>query len=348
MADKFKSIAKGGWRPGKEKDPYDYGPSTTNSTHSRTGLGIRRNIKGVETVAKWTGHSSSKGGGQSDYDADNHQSTPLGALKDPSSFGPPPRRTGTADSFGSGVSSSRASPASPGAPLSHDHTQPRYARKEQEQREEEEEEEQPPPMPYRPDTTGLSTAGLPPPPRFRGDGAAHSPAPAPAPAARPVPSLPPRLPTRSIATPPPSYNEAAAEPERGVLNQGALNRLGQAGVSVPGFGIGGNQGATRPVPGLAARNPVSPPLASPPAHAEAPASPSGLGHGGQLNELQARFARMGSNSSNAATASSPTSPSFPSSPIKKKPPPPPPKKRELHSQEAAPAAPPIPVSSKPR
>lgn len=71
--------------------------------------------------------------------------------------------------------------------------------------------------------------------------------PAPVPTERPKPNLPPRLPPRQNSNPhantplpPPSYNEATQPetPSEGFLNQGVINRLGQAGVSVPGFGIG--------------------------------------------------------------------------------------------------------------
>ncbi len=110
---------------------------------------------------------------------------------------------------------------------------------------------------------------------------------------RPAPSLPPRLPPRQNSNPdayapapPPTYNEAT-QPEaaaQGMLNQGALNRLGQAGVSVPGFGIG--KAAPPPVPprqNSTSSRPISPP---------APASQNP-----QLSELQSRFSRMSTSSS---------------------------------------------------
>jgi hypothetical protein len=66
----FKSLAKGGWQP-KGKDG--------KSSESWRG-------KGVEQISGWMG----KGKG-SNADKEEHISRPLGALKDPSAFGPPPK-----------------------------------------------------------------------------------------------------------------------------------------------------------------------------------------------------------------------------------------------------------------
>ena len=101
-----------------------------------------------------------------------------------------------------------------------------------------------PPSPYKIDTTGLATSNLPKPPIRRPDrgppsnhGQSHI-------SSKPKPKLPPRLPPRQDAavpsSPPPSYSTAirtdsAQNPH---LNQDALNRLTNAGVSVPGVGIG--------------------------------------------------------------------------------------------------------------
>lgn len=333
--DKFKSVAKGGWHPSEQ----GMGKKTS----------LRGDFKGVNTVAGWVG----KGKDTSGYKAEDHQSAPLSSLKDPDSFGPPPVRRGTHDPYAANPSSpaSRTTHAGGlGTPISTGQIHGQESRLERERREAAEAEEEAerkaavPPLPYRSDTTGLSTAGLPPPPK-RGDAgslATHA-------AAKPKPSLPPRLPPRGAAEeppPPPTYTEAVeANPAEGVLNQGALHRLGQAGVSVPGLGIGAN-GSSNP-----------PPL--PPSHnnyqnssPQTPESP--LGHGGQMNELQQRFARMNRGGDTAATtlASGPTSPvaHAPGSPIgKKAPPPPPPKKRELHAaaSETAPVPPPLPMQSKP-
>lgn len=106
------------------------------------------------------------------------------------------------------------------------------------------------------DTTGLSTQHLPPPPARR-DGADGRTPPAPRPAAaKPAPpSLPPRLPPRGARDsppPPPSSSAAAAPSQQGdrYLNQGAVARLGAAGVSVPGLAIG-RSGPSPPPPGPA-------------------------------------------------------------------------------------------------
>ena len=107
----------------------------------------------------------------------------------------------------------------------------------------------PPPVPYRANTTGLSTAGLPKPPVRRIENGEQSATASPT--AKPKPSLPPRLPPRqnshptsNAPSPPPDYSSATQQQpaQDPYLNQGALGRLGKAGVSVPGFGIGGGRG----------------------------------------------------------------------------------------------------------
>lgn len=142
-----------------------------------------------------------------------------------------------------------------------------------------------PPRPYRVDTTGLSTSNLPPPPR-RADGAspAHDgggPPPPPytrstvgASAKPPPPSLPPRLPPRQNTASPVAETSSR---QAGFLNQGAMDRLGAAGVSVPGLGISGNSGR--------------PPLPPPSMGRSSPKPPSSAGSG--MSELQSRFGRFG-------------------------------------------------------
>ena len=85
----------------------------------------------------------------------------------------------------------------------------------------------------------MSTSHLPPPPAFRGDGVVNQ--------SRspeiPKPKLPPRLPPRDSAiaiptTPPPAYDDSVQPAQEPLLNQGAIDRLGRVGVSVPGLGIG--------------------------------------------------------------------------------------------------------------
>lgn len=282
--------------------------------------------------------------------ARNHQSAPLSSLKDPASFAPPPRHSAA---YGS-------TPASPSSPLRPEPPRgglgsavPAPSRRQQEE-EQRDEEEAPkaPPVPYRIDTSGLRTDHLPKPPVRRADGAVPTPparnaSPAlpprhASPRQAPIPTLPPRMndhPDEFTPPPPPTYTEATEPAKRNPasLNTGALNRLGQAGVSVPGLDIGAGTNAA-------------------PSHA--PVSPAA--HGGQLSELQQMFARMNA----GAAGTQPSSPSTPKSTStaaaaaahKKPPPPPPPKKAGLSSAsgnqpgngDSADAPPPLPMSSKPR
>lgn len=231
--------------------------------------------------------------------------------------------------------------------------------------------------PYRVNTTGLSTDHLPPPP-VRRDAAAGSRSPpsydsvvgATSSDAK-APSLPPRLPPRSGSGTP----DRTASPlatlgvSSGSLNQGAVNRLGAAGISVPAFGIGAPSHAEDETP------PPKPPRpnATPPSH---------------LNELQNRFARLGTSNTGSSTgpptppteaaavaavaaaaapaattwaqkqaairpaAPSPSPTGSPGLAGKKKPPPPPPKKKPgLAAAAPSPgdggAPPPIPLSTRP-
>lgn len=130
-----------------------------------------------------------------------------------------------------------------GAPLTAEEIQAKEA--EERRQEEAARKPAPPPVPYRVNTTGIDTRNLPKPPVRRvdqEDGQAS-----PRPATKPKPSLPPRLPPRQNSRPdmhapdpPPTYTAATQQPAVGNAdhNVGALNRLGKAGVSVHGFGIG--------------------------------------------------------------------------------------------------------------
>ncbi len=178
-----------------------------------------------------------------------------------------------------------------------------------------------PPLPYRADRTGLKTDHLPPPPVHRAmaqGGSSESTQAAP----KPRPHLPPRLPSRkesattngsttSIPVVQSPVNEAPVEQpvhqpkqqpiqlpvlppvqqavqpppqSNGWLNQSAASRLGKAGVSVPGLGIG----ESNPWKSEPSKTTSPPPVA---------ANPS------ELSELQKRFARM-----NSGSAASPQSP----------------------------------------
>ncbi|KAF2119968.1 hypothetical protein BDV96DRAFT_641835 [Lophiotrema nucula] len=268
----IKDLAKGGWHP-KGK-----GPGGKESW--------RGDFKGINTVAGWMG----KGKGPDEEEASDHVSAPLSTLKDPSSFGPPPKHV---NYHGAAAVSSGSSSAQGGlgAPLTQEEStakQRLQARREAQAREEEE-ANKPPPGPYRADTTGLATANLPKPPARRLDQSA-TPTSATA-SAKPPPKLPPRLPPRQNShpnefaeAPPPPYSEPLHHNNApGSLNQGAMDRLGRAGVAVPGLNIGRNA------------SPTPPPV-------QTPTSPT-TGHGSQLSELQSRFAKLSTPSSGVPTPS---------------------------------------------
>ncbi|KAF2740795.1 hypothetical protein EJ04DRAFT_507806 [Polyplosphaeria fusca] len=247
----FKDLAKGGWHPkGKEGGKESW----------------RGDFKGVNTVAGWMGKGKGPNAEQHD-----HQSAPLSTLKDPASFGPPPKHVNYHGAAATPTTSSRTT-GGLGSALTEEESSAKQRLKEQQEAKARAEEEanKPPPGPYRPDTTGLSTANLPKPPVRRTG----------SPAAKP--KLPPRLPPRQNShpdlhapNPPPPYSEVAHDDTsgQGHLNQGALDRLGRAGVSVPGLGI--NRTA-HPIPAGQTPKPAQ-------------ASP---GQGPQLSELQSRFSRM--------------------------------------------------------
>ncbi|KAK5015744.1 hypothetical protein LTR60_002409, partial [Cryomyces antarcticus] len=229
----------------------------------------------------------------------HHVAAPLSTLKDPAQFAPPPKHI----SYHGGVAAVPTTTAPGrnglGAPLSRGELRAKQEAETADAMAAEEANRPPsPPKPYRVDTTGLSTANLPKPPVRRPNQSAVPPPPPPAfaPAKKPKPTLPPRLPPRQNShpdayapPPPPTYTETAQKPaQQGYLNQGALDRLGQAGASVPGFNIGRNASPHVPL-----RSGPSSPGISP--------APTGSNtRVPQLNELESRFSKM-------STASSPTS-----------------------------------------
>ena len=227
-----------------------------------------------------------------------HISRPLSTLKDPASFGPPPKNV---NYHGGAALPNQITPdrRGLGTPLTQAEIQAKQQREEEERERKAEEERRKaaPPVPFRIDTTGLSTVNLPPPPT-RKDGTDGR---IPSVAAKPKPGLPPRLPPRQDSTPSqtpasplPKYNTAAAEPpeHKGILNQGSLDRLGAAGVSVPGFGIGGK-------PPLSLPPRITPARQTEPETASKPTANAGP----QLNELQSRFSRLSASSSNSEAPS---------------------------------------------
>ncbi|KAI7211927.1 hypothetical protein KC333_g7407 [Hortaea werneckii] len=379
--DKFKGLAKGGWHPAGDR-------GISRDTW-------RSDLKGIATGKKEDPYEAGR----------NHQSAPLSSLRDPSSFGAPPKHTGAYGSGGgaTGFSSPPARPggaggagagagAGPGAGVGPGALPPSSGglggpvpTPSRRQQQPVEEEPPKPPEPYRMDTSGLKTDHLPKPPIRRGDGAGSPagagagagarrtaspslpartaspkvpprqtpplPSRAPAAAAKPPPALPPRMtenPNEYTPPPPPTYGEAMKPgTDAGQIDEGAAHRLGQAGVSVPGFGIGGQQNGN---------------------YETQPSQPQG--HSGQLGELQQRFSRMNTGGSQpSATPSQPqpsnSSPAAAAAAAKKSAPPPPKKKSTLTSTgqaptpqlpqqqqqqqgNAGPSPPPLPLSSKPK
>jgi hypothetical protein len=181
------------------------------------------------------------GKGPRDSDKDDkseHVSQPIFSLKDPSSFGPPPKHI---NYHGAAAVPNQTTPdrRGLGAPLSQDQIETQEVHRQQAAAEEEEESQRPPPppVPYRVDTTGLSTDNLPPPPRRINSA---SPASTSSVSKPQPPKPPPRLPARSgspSSDPPPAYSAPVVSHD--YINQDASSRLANAGVSVPGFGIGG-------------------------------------------------------------------------------------------------------------
>ncbi|GLI72099.1 hypothetical protein PoHVEF18_000267 [Penicillium ochrochloron] len=262
----FKNVMKDGWHPkGKEGKKESW----------------RGDFKGINQVAGWMGK-----GKDSSSEASDHVSQPLSSLKDPSSFGPPPKHI---HYHGAAALPNETTPdrRGLGAPLSQTQIAEQNAYHQQAMEEEEAAAQKPPapPIPYRVNTTGLSTNNLPPPPVRRLDSPASASASAPAPAsAKPGPQLPPRVPPRNPTaashspSPPPAYNATPPPASQGYINQEATSRLANAGVSVPALGIGE-------------------------ANASSPAS-SGA-QGANINELQSRFSQMRTNSGSPSTAPQP-------------------------------------------
>ncbi|KAK6525039.1 hypothetical protein TWF281_011924 [Arthrobotrys megalospora] len=262
----LKSIAKGGWHPDKS--------SSSSSSGSRSGDNERfKNFKGLQQVANWTGHGT-KGGSQ---DPSTVTTRPLTSLKDPYSFGAPPKRDPKAPlpppTQPSVVSGEPAPPAPEPAPI--------------------QEEEPLRPRGFQANTTGISTAGLPAPPRRAlgtTSGLSSPPSGRPTP---PLPSrgqpppLPGRQPINSIgAQERPSSFPSLTGPGVTSSTLAASRRLGQAGVSVPGLGIGSES------PSLPSRNVPTPPArgtSQVPTHS--------------ISELSSRFSSL-----KTSSASSPATP----------------------------------------
>ncbi|KAI1154197.1 hypothetical protein F4825DRAFT_197055 [Nemania diffusa] len=320
MSSGWKDVVKNGWHPEK------------------SGSSLKTQVKGLI------------GRGDAQTEREEHVPTPRSALRDPASFGPPPKHVAA---YGPRAAQGSSLAAGPVASQTQNAVQPYQSQHAQPI------EEEPPaePKPYRFDTTGLNTSHLPPPPtRYNGADRpipqppqTHSPSPTVATQAavtakpKAPPSLPPRLPPRSGNSSPSPISVIGQAAGQGHLNEGAINRLGAAGISVPGLGIGG--GTTPPPPPRARPSP------------SLTASPTQGPSHGQLDELQTRFARMGASSPSQASSSGsaeerpqqrPVAP-VPSVLGKKKPPPPPkPKKPAFSTTESTDAPPPIPLATRPR
>ncbi len=277
-----------------------------------------------------------KGRDPNKKDAVDHVSRPLATLKDPTSFGPPPKNV---NYHGGAALPNEITPQRSGwgAPLTPEQIQSASRTTNGPTEEEIEEDQRPagPPLPYRADRTGLRTDHLPPPPVHRevnrspteiGMQAVQPP--------KPKPGLPPRLPSRQntastptpppvVASPPPQAAPPAYEsitnhrptPQPSSanygINQAAANRLGNAGISVPGLGIG-SQTSSNPWQNEQSQvGTVKSPSPQPQPQPQ-PASD-------QLSELQSRFARMNSNTS-VNTSSQTTTPPH-STPAQSTPPP---------------------------
>ncbi|KAI9660499.1 MAG: hypothetical protein M1821_009849 [Bathelium mastoideum] len=337
----IKNIVKGGWHPeGKNGGRESW----------------RGEFKGINQVAGLVGRGKDT---SSRPDASTHQSRPLSTLKDPATFGPPPRHVATTS--GSPVSDyqppTQYNEPTPSEAPSYDSRPPPVPQRASGSLPIA--QSSPPGLPLRSDSAGSGMSTLPKPPvRRPGD-----PIPAPPPRMtessaaivpqqpKAKPSLPPRLPPRqdsralsSTPSPPPTYNQALQQSPKSVpqanqgLNQGAIDRLGQAGISVPGLNIGGGGTA---IPSYTSSDATVP--------AQSPTRPSRpQAVPGQVGELQQRFARMGLNQgSSVGESQSPSS----AAAAKKAPPPPPKKKPFLANNESVDdggkSPPPIPMGSKP-
>ena len=227
-----------------------------------------------------------------------HQSRPLASLKDPAAFGPPPQN---ANYHGGATVPNAISPDERGlgAPLDTEAVRATQEKAESERRATVGTTQKPAPplVPYRVDTSGLSTSNLPKPPVRRIDHEEQASSVSASPTRKSKPAVPPRLPPRqatptlSPSSPPPSYSSATQQHPTsvGYLNEGALNRLGSAGVSVPGLDIGGQ--------------PQAPAATQDHAKTHARDSASSLA-GGQkptLNELHSRFSGLSTKSSQPET-----------------------------------------------
>ncbi|EEH16030.2 hypothetical protein PABG_06117 [Paracoccidioides brasiliensis Pb03] len=244
----------------------------------------RGDFKGINQVAGWVGKGKCSSSNDSRVE---HVSRPLSSLKDPASFPPPPKhinRLGVERTLSS-TSTSNTGLLRP--PLSSSQSQ-----SPQEQLHAEEEansKRAPPPVPYRANTTGVSTHNVLSPPIHQSHTSTGSTDVSKSnPSLTPKPALPPRLPPRgaphphphpqpsqSSPPPPPPAHETTTNGLVPTINQRSINFLGEAEISVPSLGInGGNSDRQEP----------------------APKSTGGASPYSPQNELQARFAKISASS----------------------------------------------------
>lgn len=171
-------------------------------------------------------------------EAYEHRPLPIASLKNPDAFGPPPKRVNSAAIPNHATST----PVEGGEGLDIDAVRETYDDSQGfgTAKETSVGRKVPPPIPYRAKSVGNLTIDAPKRPLPRGQGGEDF-------KPKPKPSLPPRLPPRQISvspqtpsSPPPTYS-ATVPPKAAVsksyLNQGALRRLGSAGITVPELGI---------------------------------------------------------------------------------------------------------------
>ena len=206
-------------------------------------------------------------------DPSTHSAAPLSTLKDPSAFGPPPKHVAAhgqeaadqSSKNGGDTGSARGPPqvprSRPQVPTSSD-------------------------VNHDQDSSMSIASSIP----SRHDLESKSPKFSPASsAASGTPKLPPRLPPRQNTveeeelSPPPPYHEVTEEAseETGYINQAAAGRLGRAGISAPGLGVGGGT------------------------QSRSPGGKSGTSSG-QLNELQSRFAKTRSSNTTETNTDPPS------------------------------------------
>ncbi|KAF2216118.1 hypothetical protein CERZMDRAFT_81284 [Cercospora zeae-maydis SCOH1-5] len=200
-----KAMLKGGWHPSNDR-----------AIKKETW---KSDLKGIATGKKKDPYEEQR----------NHISTPLTSLRDPDSFGPPPKarsyydadgrplnsieverkKTGAAagSSLAAGIPQSLSQIPTEhrgglGAPVVETGYRERRQREMEEREKREQEELIRERSPYKKDTTGIDTRNFAPPPKHYAVGSEMV-----ATAGRPTPALPPRVPPRQTALPPPPLRQ---------------------------------------------------------------------------------------------------------------------------------------------